>query len=86
MDGSDNRRPIVVVLGMHRCGTSLTCNLLAELGLDLARERDVREVMWGISRNEHGFVPFAQFQAVEHAVVKPVGLSQVEALCPKWFQ
>jgi hypothetical protein len=31
-------KPVVVVLGMHRSGTSLLANLLAELGVDLGSE------------------------------------------------
>ena len=32
----DAPRPIVIVLGMHRSGTSLTSNMLAALGIDMA--------------------------------------------------
>jgi hypothetical protein len=33
-----NKRPVVVVLGMHRSGTSLVANLLNSLGVDLGQE------------------------------------------------
>src|SRR5438105_2739344 len=35
---SDQRRPIVLVLGMHRSGTSLCSHLLSALGVDMADE------------------------------------------------
>ena len=33
--GTGDRRPIVIVLGMHRSGTSLCSNVLSALGIDM---------------------------------------------------
>ncbi len=41
-------QPIVLVLGMHRSGTSLTANVLAELGVDMADDPGVSP------ENQHG--------------------------------
>jgi hypothetical protein len=35
---NDSRRPLVMVLGMHRSGTSLCANILARLGIDMAED------------------------------------------------
>ena len=35
------RRPIVMVLGMHRSGTSLCSHVLSALGLDMADDLDI---------------------------------------------
>ena len=35
---ADRRRPIVVVLGMHRSGTSLCAHILSAMGIDMADE------------------------------------------------
>ena len=39
---ADRRRPIVVVLGMHRSGTSLCAHILSAMGIDMADE--IREL------------------------------------------
>jgi len=38
ISGVVHRRPIVLVLGMHRSGTSLCSHLLSALGVDMADE------------------------------------------------
>jgi hypothetical protein len=39
---ADSRRPIVVVLGMHRSGTSLCSHILSMLGVDMADDLQIR--------------------------------------------
>lgn len=39
-------RPPVIVLGMHRSGTSLVIRLLAAMGLFIGRHRDVNDEAW----------------------------------------
>ena len=36
--GTDQRRPIALVLGMHRSGTSLCSHILSAIGVDMAEE------------------------------------------------
>jgi hypothetical protein len=33
-----NKRPVIVILGMHRCGTSLISNFLHEIGVDFGND------------------------------------------------
>lgn len=60
----------VVVLGMHRCGTSLTARILNLLGLDLGKEEGFLEPA---EDNPLGFWEQAELTAVSDAVLEVFG-------------
>jgi hypothetical protein len=61
-------RPIVVVLGMHRSGTSLLANVLHFLGADMADESDRPS-----RKNETGFWERPELVAMQDRVLEAIG-------------
>jgi hypothetical protein len=62
-------REIVIVLGMHRSGTSLLANVLHLLGVDM-----VDEPPQGSASNEKGFWERADIRAVQDAILDVLGV------------
>ncbi|MGE0724557.1 MAG: hypothetical protein AB7O45_09285 [Alphaproteobacteria bacterium] len=73
-------RRAVVVLGMHRSGTSLLASLLQGLGVELGRDllRD------GVPDNEEGYWEHAGIVAAQEAILDAIGRNwfQAEGLLP----
>src|SRR3982751_5359505 len=62
------RRPIVVVLGMHRSGTSLLSNMLHMLGVDMADTTDHVS-----PKNPGGFWERPELVAIHDEILEAIG-------------
>ncbi len=95
MPAIDNGRHIVSVLGMHRCGTSLTRRLINLLGVGLGTEDDRLEPRFANSQYERGERPIVEvndaiFDALGGSWWRPPKMPtgwqyrpEVEALVPR---
>ena len=82
---SERPRPIVVVLGMHRSGTSLLSNALHVLGVDMADETDHVS-----PKNPGGFWERPELVAIHDEILaamgRPISLpSHVLPFRPAWW-
>ena len=66
---SDAIQPGVIVLGMHRSGTSAVTQLLEALGLFVGEEQDIKEKSW---QNPHGFFERHDVRLISEALLKSV--------------
>lgn len=66
--GSAGGRPVVVVLGMHRSGTSLLSNILHMLGVDMADETDQVS-----AKNAGGFWERPALVAIHDEILEAIG-------------
>ena len=84
--GVENGRPVVVVLGMHRSGTSLLSNVLHFLGVDMADMTDHVSI-----KNAGGFWERPELTAIHDEVLaaidRPIGrASHVLPFPPAWWR
>lgn len=67
---SSDRRKIAIVLGMHRCGTSVLSHVMHLLGCDMADERDTAS-----PKNPYGFWERPDLVAIHDEILAVIGRS-----------
>jgi hypothetical protein len=80
------KRRIIFVLGMHRSGTSLTTNVLAELGVALSED-----LMPATPENAKGYFESQTISSLQDRILAAFGLAwdtplSMRALPPQWWK
>jgi hypothetical protein len=84
--GSSAQRRMIFVLGMHRSGTSLTTNVLAELGVALSED-----LMPATSENAKGYFESQTISLLQDRILNAFGLTwetstAMRALPAQWWK
>ena len=80
------KRRIIFVLGMHRSGTSLTTNVLAELGVSLSED-----LLPATKENARGYFESQNISFVQDRILAAFGIQwdtplSMRALPPQWWK